>query len=202
MQWRKEFLIGSLIGLCVMLLALLAVVVSPQPRTALAQSDAPRVAISVGDSTMNQGDVTYVHVAFHNLPRDPNDDGKFGNVSFRYHFERNSEGTWTNANNCMEDLSKGDLYLPNTWYRSPWEHGANDFAIATNCPVGNYRMRVSVKDNPSSTEIVSGTRDITVSLGPSVTIEMPSGPYYRGSTINPKIKFHDLVQDADYTYTA
>jgi len=199
LHWRKEFLIGSLIGLSVMLLALLAVVVSPGPRAAQAQ-DSPRVAISVGDNTMNQGDKTYVHVAFHNMPRDPNDDKKYG-VNFRYYFDRNSDGTWTNADTCAEDLVGGDLYIT-AEYRNPWEHGAVDFAITTTCPVGNYRLRVSVKDKSSHTEVVSGTHDITVSLGPSVTIEMPSGPHYRGAAINPKIKFNDLVQGDDYTYTA
>ena len=199
LHWRKEFLIGSLIGLCVMLLALLTVVVSPQPRAAQAQDD-PRVAISVGDNTMNQGDVTWVHVAFHNMPQDPDDDEAFG-VYFRYYFDRNSDGTWTNADGCTEDLVGGDKYIT-TWYRSPWEHGASPFAVKTDCEVGDYRIRVSVKDKSSHTEIVSGTHDITVSLGPSVTIEMPSGPHYRGAAISPKIKFKDLVQGDDYTYEA
>ncbi|MCY3900775.1 MAG: putative Ig domain-containing protein [Caldilineaceae bacterium] len=199
MQWRKEFLIGSLIGLCVMLLALLAVVVSPQPRAAQAQSD-PYVAISVGDNTMNQGDKTWVHVSFHNMPQDPDDDEKFG-VYFRYYFDRNSDGTWTNADGCAEDLVGGNKYIT-TWYRPEWDHGASPFAITTTCQVGSYRIRVSVKDKSSHTEIVSGTHDITVSLGPSVTIEMPPGPHYRGSAINPRIKFNDLVQGDDYTYTA
>ena len=199
LHWRKEFLIGSLIGLCVMLLALLAVVVSPQPRAAQAQSD-PYVAISVGDNTMNQGDKTWVHVSFHNMPQDPDDDEKFG-VYFRYYFDRNSDGTWTNADGCAEDLVGGNKYIT-TWYRPEWDHGASPFAITTTCQVGNYRLRVSVKDKSSHTEIVSGTHDITVSLGPSVTIEMPSGPHYRGAAINPKIIFNNLVQGDDYTYTA
>ena len=184
-----------------MLLALLAVVVSPGPRAALAQSDDPRVAISVGDSTMNQGDVTWVHVSFHNMPQDPNDDKKFG-VYFRYYFDRNSDGTWTNVDeDCAENLVGGDKYIT-TWYRTPWDHGASPFAVTTTCQVGSYRIRVSVKDKSTHTEVVSGTHDITVSLGPSVTIEMPSGPHYRGAAINPKIKFNDLVQGYDYTYTA
>ncbi|MCY4081285.1 MAG: putative Ig domain-containing protein [Caldilineaceae bacterium] len=200
LHWRKEFLIGSLIGLCVMLLALLAVVVSPRPRTAQAQSDSPRVAISVGDSTMNQGDVTWVHASFHNMPQDPNDDKAFG-VYFRYYFDRNSDGTWTNADGCAENLVGGDLYIT-TWYRSPWDHGASPFAITTTCQVGDYRIRVSVKDKTTHTEVVSGTHDITVSLGPSVNIAMPSTSYYRGSALNPTINFNNLVQGADYTYKA
>ena len=200
LQWRKEFLIGSLIGLCVMLLALLVVIVSPRPRTAQAQSDSPRVAISVGDSTMNQGDVTWVHASFHNMPQDPNDDKAFG-VYFRYYFDRNSDGTWTNADGCAENLVGGDLYIT-TWYRSPWDHGASPFAITTTCQVGDYRIRVSVKDKTTHTEVVSGTHDITVSLGPSVNIAMPSTSYYRGSALNPTINFNNLVQGADYTYKA
>ena len=73
MHRRKEFLIGTLIGLCIMLLALLAAVVAPRPRAALAQ-DSPRVAVSVGDTSLNQGDRTYVHVSFYNLPQDSSDD--------------------------------------------------------------------------------------------------------------------------------
>ena len=107
----------------------------------------------------------------------------------------------TNADGCAEDLVGGDKYIT-TWYRSPWEHGAVDFAITTTCQVGDYRIRVSVKDKSSHTEVVSGTHDITVSLGPSVTIEMPSGPHYRGAAISPKITFKDLVQGDDYTYEA
>ena len=62
---------------------------------------------------------------------------------------------------------------------------------------------MSVKDKSTHTEVVSGTHDITVSLGPSVTIAMPSTtPYYRGTALNPTINFHNLVQGSDYTYTA
>ena len=200
LHWRKEFLIGSLIGLSVMLLALLAVVVSPQPRAAQAQED-PRVAISVGDNTMNQGDVTWVHVSFHNMPQDPNDDEAFG-VYFRYYFDRNSDGTWTNADDCAEDLVGGNLYIT-TWYRSPWDHGASPFAVKTDCEVGDYRIRVSVREKVSDTIVVSGTHAIRVNVGPSVTIAMPSTtPYYRGTALNPTINFHNLVQGSDYTYTA
>ncbi len=201
MQRRKEFLIGSLIGLCIMLLALLAVVVSPRPQAALAQ-DSPRVVISVGDHTMIQGQRTYVHASFHNMPKDPNDAGEFGNISFRYYVERNSDDSWVNADSCAEDLVGGDLYIT-TWWRTPWNHGGSDnFALTTTCPVGSYRFRVSVTNRDDNTELVSGTHDFTVSLGPSVTIDMPSGPHYRGTSINPTISFNNLVQGADYTYQA
>ncbi len=183
-----------------MLVALLAVVVSPRPRAAMAQSD-PYVQISIGDQTLVQGQLTYLYAAFHNMPQNPNDDTKFGNISFRYLFERNSDGSWVNADSCTEDLVGGDLFIT-TWWRPQWNHGPNDFALTTTCPVGSYRLRVSVKDRDLNTELVSGTHDISVSLGPSVTIEMPSGPYYRGASFNPAIKFNNLVQGADYTYEA
>ena len=200
MQRRKEFLIGSLIGLCIILLALLTAVVAPRPRAALAQ-DSPRVTISIGESSLIQGQLTWVHVSFHNLPQDSNDDSEFADLSFRYHFERNADGAWTNADSCTVDLAEGDLYIT-TWYRSPWNHGPSDFSISTTCEVGTYRMRVSVKDNPSNTVIVSGTHDFSISLGPSVDIDMPNTPYNRGTAINPTIKFRDLVQGANYTYQA
>ena len=202
MQRRKEFLIGSLIGLCVMLLALLAAVVTPRPRAALAQ-DAPRVAISIGEATLTQGDVTYVHAGFYNMPKDPNDATEFGNISFRYYFDRNTDGSWTNADNCLEELVGHYLNIT-TWWRTPWNHGPNPLALTTTCPVGDYRLRVSVKDRDTDphTQLVTATHDVRVNVGPSVEIEMPSGPYYRGSSINPTIKFHNLSQGADYTYEA
>ena len=202
MQRRKEFLIGSLIGLCVMLLALLAAVVAPRPRAALAQ-DAPRVVISIGESTLTQGDVTYAHASFHNMPQDPNDDAAFGNISFRYHFDRNSNGSWTDADNCLEDLVGEDLFIT-TWWRTPWGHGPSNLELTTTCPVGDYRLRVSVKDRRTNphTQLVTATHDVRVNVGPSVEIEMPTGPYYRGTAINPTIKFKDLAQGANYTYEA
>ena len=203
MQRRKEFLIGSLIGLCVMLLALLAAVVTPRPRAALAQ-DSPRVVISIGERTLTQGDVTYVHAGFYNMPQDPNDDTEFGNISFRYDFERNSDGSWTNANNCVEDLVGRDLFITNAYWRSPWNHGPNDLALTTTCPVGDYRLQVVVKDRDTTphTQLATATHDVRVNVGPSVEIEMPSTPYYRGTAINPTIKFKDLAQGANYTYEA
>ncbi len=202
-QGRKEFLFGSLIGLCVMLLALLAVVVTPRPRAALAQ-DGPRVAISIGEHTLTQGDVTYVVAGFYNMPQDPNDDTEFGNISFRYDFERNSNGSWTDANNCLEDLVGGDKFITNAYWRTPWVHGPNDLELTTTCPVGDYRFRVVVKDRDTTphTQLVTATHDVRVNVGPSVDIEMPSGTYYRGTAINPTIKFKDLAQGANYTYEA
>ncbi len=199
-QRRKEFLIGSLIGMCVVLLALLAAVVAPQPRAALAQSD-PRVVISVGDSTLIQGQRTYVHASLHNMPKNPENDRAFGNISFRYYFERSSNGSWTDADSCLNKLVGRDLYITAEW-STKWDHGPVNVDLTTTCPVGNYRLRVRVKDNATNTEIVSDTRDIRVDLGPSVTVDMPTGPYYRGTSFNPTIKFNDLVQGTNYTYSA
>ena len=184
-----------------MLLALLAVVVTPRPRAALAQ-DAPRVAISIGEATLTQGDVTYVHAGFYNMPQDPDDATAFGTISFRYYFDRNSDGSWTNADNCLTGLVGGDKYITNAYWRSPWDHGPHPLELTTTCPVGDYRFRVVVTDRDTTphTKLVTSTHDFRVNVGPSVTIEMPSGPYYRGTAINPTIKFNDLAQGADYTY--
>ena len=101
MHRRKEFLIGSLIGLCIMLLALLAAVVAPRSRTVYAQ-DPPHVSISIGEATLPQGGSTYLVGTFQNLPKDPNDLGKFHpKLKYRFDLERNSEGsgaTKTTAN--------------------------------------------------------------------------------------------------------
>ena len=64
-----------------------------------------------------------------------------------------------------------------------------------------YRVKFVLKDEHNA-EFVSDKREFTVLLGPSVTIEMPAGPHYRGTSIDATIKFHELIQGASYTYEA
>ena len=201
-QRRKEFLVGSLIGLSVMLLALLAVVVAPNPRAAQAQSD-PRVVLSVDHISLTQGDRSQVTASFFNMPRET--DSTFGNISYRYYLERASDGSWTEADNCLEDFRDEERYIGSdkSW-ASPLHLGPTSYSITQDCPVGSYRLLVRVfdRDTNPNTELASDTRALNVSLGPSVTVEMPAGPYYRGAAINATIKFNDLAQGADYTYEA
>lgn len=199
MRMQTKLPIVTLIGAGALLLVALAVIFT-LPRAALAQ-DAQRVSVSVGDHSLHQGEKTYIVAQFYNLPRDSGDTG-FADLSYRFHVERNSEGDWTKADSCGMSLVGADNDI-DTWYRSPLQvGGADNFSISSTCPVGNYRIRVSVKNNTTNTEVVSGTQEITVSLGPSVTIEMPSGPYNRGSSFDATIEFNDLSQGANYTYEA
>ena len=202
MQRRTKLPIVSLVGAGALLLMVLTAVVSPRPRAALAQ-DTPRVSVSMGDDTLRQGDSTYIVAELYNLPRHSTDNTKFDDLSYRYDLERNSGGNWSLANNCGTSLVGTDTNIE-TWYRSPLQvgGGSDNFSLSSTCPVGDYRVKVSVKDKSDNTVVVDGTREFTVRLGPSVTIELPPGPYYRGSSFNASIKFHELLQGSDYTYSA
>ena len=99
MHRRKEFLIGSLIGLCIMLLALLAAVVAPRPRAALAQ-DTPSASISLGEFSVRQGDGTMLAATLKNLPNDPENSGSFPAYTYRFDLERKVGEQWSDADEC------------------------------------------------------------------------------------------------------
>ena len=201
MHRRKEFLIGSLIGLCIMLLALLAAVVAPRPRAALAQ-DTPSASISLGEFSVRQGDGTMLAATLKNLPNDPENSGSFPAYTYRFDLERKVGEEWENADNC--ELSPvGQTKNIHPVYDA-WKvivYSNNGLSIPASCPIGTYRVKFVLKDEHNA-ELVSDKREFTVLLGPSVTIEMPSGPHYRGSSIDAIIKFHELIQGASYTYEA
>ena len=203
MQRRKEFLIGSLIGLSIMLLALLAAVAVPDSRIALAEdSTDPSAGISLGVNRLRQGDGTDLSATLRNLPHDPDDVYGFPAYTHRFDLERKVGEEWNDADNC-EVSPVGETKNIHPVY-SDWKvisYAGHGLSIPTGCPVGTYRVKFVLWDVDSSV-LVTDTREFTVLLGPSVTIEMPSGPYYRGSTIDATIKFHELIQGAGYTYEA
>ena len=203
MHRRKEFLIGSLIGLCIMLLALLAAVVAPRSRTALAQdSTDPSAGISLGVHRLRQGDDTDLSATLRNLPHDPANEYQFPAYTHRFDLERKVGEEWNDADNC-EVSPVGETKNIHPVY-SDWKvisYAGNGLSIPTSCPVGTYRVKFVLWDVDSA-ELVTDTREFTVLLGPSVTIEMPAGPYYRGTSIDATIKFHELIQGASYTYEA
>ena len=203
MHRRKEFLIGSLIGLCVMLLALLAAVVAPRPENAYAQdSNDPSAGVDFGVFSIRQGDSTDLSATLRNLPPDPNDKYQFPAYTHRFDLERKVGEEWNDADNC-EVSPVGETKNIHPVY-SDWKvisYAGHGLSIPTSCPIGTYRAKFVLWDENSAV-LVTDTREFTVLLGPSVTIEMPSGPYYRGSTIDATIKFHELIQGAGYTYKA
>ena len=201
MHRRKEFLIGSLIGLCIMLLALLTAVVAPRPRAALAQ-DTPSASISLGEFSVRQGDGTALFATLRNLPPDPQNQYQFPAYTYMFDLERKVGEEWTDAGDC-EVSPVGEHKDIHPTY-SDWkviDYRNNGLSIPVDCPIGAHRVKFRLWDE-EATVIVTDTREFTVLLGPSVTIEMPSGPYYRGSSIDAIIKFHELIQGASYTYEA
>ena len=115
MHRRKEFLIGSLIGLCIMLLALLAAVVAPRSRTVYAE-DLAHVSISIGEATLPQGGTTYLVVGFRNMPKDPQDSGEYHpDLRYRLDLERNTDGTWGDANDCELGEFGRDINFHQWW---------------------------------------------------------------------------------------
>ena len=199
MHRRKEFLIGSLIGLCIMLLALLAAVVAPRSRTVYAQ-DPPHVSISIGEATLPQGGSTYLFGTFQNLPKKPTDDRKFHpELRYRFDLDRHSEGTWSDANDCESD-NFGNYKGIDTYWRDRLdiEVGAhNGLAIGSNCPVGRYRIRLAAKLTSSNTDLDTDTREFTVIAGPSVEIDLSSTSIMRGVQTDVTLRFSHLnnIQD-------
>ena len=207
MHRRRELLIGVLIGLSFMLLASLAAAIAPRSRMAYAQSN-PWISISTGENTLPQGGATYLFGELHNMPQDPNDDGKFHpDLRYRFDLERNNEGTWTEANECEESSIVGSDNYIGTWYRSPLDVGTGYFSnlvIPSNCPVGSYRVLATAKYSPN-TIIVTSTRELTVIHGPAMEIKMSSAAFYRGATSDVTMEFsylNNLQDGSNLSYRA
>ena len=151
---------------------------------------------------IRQGDSTDLSATLRNLPPDPNDKYQFPAYTHRFDLERKVGEEWNDADNC-EVSPVGETKNIHPVY-SDWKvisYAGHGLSIPTSCPVGTYRAKFVLWDENSAV-LVTDTREFTVLLGPSVTIEMPSGPHYRGSTIDATIKFHELIQGAGYTYQA
>ena len=197
MHRRKEFLIGSLIGLCIMLLALLAAVAAPRPRAALAQ-DTPSVSISIGESTLPQGGTTYLVVGFRNMPKDPQDSGEYHpDLRYRLDLERNNDGTWGDANDCESGTFDRDINFHQWWREDLTIGGQSNFHIGSSCPVGSYRVVATAKNVVSNTVVAFDTRDFTVIPGPSVEIDLSSTSIMRGVQTDVTLRFSHLnnIQD-------
>ena len=162
--------------------------------------DAPHVSISIGEATLPQGGSTYLFGTFQNLPKNPNDDGKFHpELRYRFDLDRHSEGTWSDANDCESD-NFGNYKGIDTYWRDRLniEVGAhNGLAIGSNCPVGRYRIRLAAKLTSSNTDLDTDTREYTVIAGPSVEIDLSSTSIMRGVQTDVTLRFSHLnnIQD-------
>ena len=137
-----------------------------------------------------------------NLPNDPNNPRSFPAYTYRFDLERKVGEEWENADNCeLSPVGQTKNIHPvyNAWKDIVYSN--NGLSIPEDCPIGPYRVKFVLKDEHNA-EFVSDKREFTVLLGPSVTIEMPAGPHYRGTSIDATIKFHELIQGASYTYEA
>ena len=197
MHRRKEFLIGSLIGLCIMLLALLAAVVAPRSRTVYAQ-DAPYVSVSLGEGTLPQGGTSYLVVGFHNMPQNPQNSREYHpDLRYRLDLERNTDGTWDDANDCELGEFDRDINFHQWWREDLTIGGTSNFHIGSSCPVGSYRVRATAKNVISNTVVAFDTRDFTVIPGPSVEIDLSSTSIMRGVQTDVTLRFSHLnnIQD-------
>ena len=197
MHRRKEFLIGSLIGLCIMLLALLAAVVAPRSRTVYAE-DLAHVSISIGEATLPQGGTTYLVVGFRNMPKDPQDSGEYHpDLRYRLDLERNTDGTWGDANDCELGEFGRDINFHQWWREELTIGSTSNFHIGSSCPVGSYRVRATAKNIGSNTVEAFDIRDFTVIPGPSVEIDVSSTSIMRGVQTDVTLRFTHLnnIQD-------
>ena len=119
MRMQTKLSIVTLVGAGAFLLCALAVIFTLRAQTAYAQ-DPPHVSISIGEATLPQGGSTYLVGTFRNMPKDPNDGTlKFTpDLKYRMDLERNTGGTWSEANDCESDqfgIYKG---IATWWNRS------------------------------------------------------------------------------------
>ena len=206
MHRRKEFLIGSLIGLSIMLLALLAAVAAPRPRAALAQ-DTPSVSISIGESTLPQGGTTYLNVGFRNMPKDPQDSGEYHpNLRYRLDLERNNDGAWGDANDdCNSGLFDRDIDFDVWWRENLNIGGPSNFDISSSCPVGSYRVRAKAFYDSLDEEVAFDIREFTIIPGPSVEIDVSSTSIMRGVQTDVTLRFthlNNIQEDPTLSYRA
>ena len=207
MHKRKEFLIGTTIGVCIVLVASLLAAIAPRSQTAYAQDPVPSASISLGEDTLPQGSSTYLVVTLSNMPKKSGDETKVAALTYKFELQRNDDGSWVDANDCGPS-GFGDVHhLGDKTYstRLTVQHfgyfkGA--FPIGSDCPTGSYRVQFTVKLLDATSDLASDTKTLTVVDGPSITIELPSGPYYRGASFDATIKFHALIQGEDYSYKA
>ena len=59
------------------------------------------MSVSLGEGTLPQGGTTYLVVGFRNMPKDPQNSGAYHpDLRYRLDLERNTDGTWGDANDC------------------------------------------------------------------------------------------------------
>ena len=115
MRMRTKVSIVTVVGAGALLLCALAIIFTLRTQTAYAQ-DPASVAISLGEFTLPQGGSTYLVGTFRNLPNDPKILGNFHpNLNYRFDLQRNSEGTWIEANDCESDHFNRNIGISVYW---------------------------------------------------------------------------------------
>ena len=164
------------------------------------------LSVSMGEVSLPQGGSTYIAATVHNLPRGPNNQGSLPELTYgRDLFRVLSDESTENANGCANGM--GGNTPVNSVYANPKTIGVgwDNFTIKSDCPTGSYRVRMSVKYKDANTDLVFGTKDFTVVPRPSVTVELPSASFYRGTSSDVTMGFSYLnnMQDgSDLSYRA
>ena len=182
MRMQTKLSIVTVVGAGALLLCALAVIFTLRAQTVYAQ-DPPNVSISIGEATLPQGGTSYLIVGFHNMPKDPQNNRAYHpDLWYRLDLERNTDGMWGDANDCVSDQFGNNKGI-DTWWRQELDihvAGANGLAIGSDCPVGSYKIKLVAKLTSSDSDLDTDTREFTVIPGPSVEIDLSSTSIMRG----------------------
>ena len=198
MHRRKEFLIGSLIGLCIMLLASLAAAIAPRPGTALAQSPYIENSFLSSITTTSQGGKFEIGFLFKNMPKD---GGNFAsNLTFRTEMHKVLADQSTVRVVECEGNKFGEIYTIGGTYNPRKTLPTIPYWVESACQPGPYTVITIVKQG--SDILASDTEYVEVTGTPEVSIEIPVSRFYQGTAYNSTLKFSNLRHDRSYSYRA
>ena len=198
MHRRKEFLIGSLIGLCIMLLASLAAAIAPRPGTALAQEPYIENSFLSSITTTSQGGKFEIGFLFKNMPKD---GGNFAsNLTFRTEMHKVLDDQSTVRVVECEGNKFGEIYTIGGTYNPRKTLPTIPYWVESACQPGPYTVITIVKQG--SDILASDTEYVEVTGTPEVSIEIPVSRLYQGTAYNSTLKFSNLRHDRSYSYRA
>ena len=198
MHRRKEFLIGSLIGLCIMLLASLAAAIAPRPGTALAQEPYIENSFLSSITTTSQGGKFEIGFLFRDMPKD---GGNFAsNLTFRTEMHKVLADQSTVRVVECEGNKFGEIYTIGGTYNPRKTLTTIPYWVESACQPGPYTVITIVKQG--SDILASDTEYVEVTGTPEVSIEIPVSRLYQGTAYNSTLKFSNLRHDRSYSYRA
>ena len=198
MHRRTEFLIGSLIGLCIMLLASLAAAIAPRPGTALALSPYIENSFLSSITTTSQGGKFEIGILFKNMPKD---GGNFAsNLTFRTEMHKVIADQSTVRVVECEGNKFGEIYTIGGTYNPRKTLPSIPYRVESACQPGPYTVITNVKQG--SVILASDTEYVEVTGTPEVSIEIPVSRLYQGTAYNSTLKFSNLRHDRSYSYRA